>query len=613
MSYRVRDEATIGAFGDLETDRSRYRPLDPVVVRIKGRDAGDDCCRVKVHDAKLRVYFEAEHQLSENQGIVTFKVAGAPGIHWIYLYFGEDEHHSRYANFLMECETTIETGNEKYDRLYPITKEAMQLGRRDFALGKGRFVGYISGDTWAINGVWLRDWIYQLSAYRYWEREMSCGLDRFLELQNPDGSFPDGLKRDGSTWRADVESDVEYIMVLGVWSTWRITGDDAWLLKVLPHLEKALDYVENNEWRWDREYQLVKRGHTCDTWDFEIGETSGFVGKRFVIATCDQSGYYLAYRAMAEMFRHLNRKKRADNLEEKAEDYRRRVNDLLWDGGKYLHHVHLTPVEHPGFDEREQLAMGNVWAITRTLANHSQAISIINEYRRRHQETGDAFPWWSLQPGYPDQFEYFQGDYCQQGGYANGGLMPWVGGELCRACFEHGMELYGLELYHQYIEHLHRTHNRVHVWYWPNGQAGFRTTNEVPYTGWGMAQWLSALLEGLAGLKDTTKKMRMMEVAPRWAVTSEREVYAAAHYPAGECYFAYRMRIDSLEKIISLEYSGSGQEVQFHLLLPENWHPQSVSLNRKALRFQRRNIERSLYLDFSGEIAGLRKIEIICS
>ena len=172
----------------------------------------------------------------------------------------------------------------------------------------------------------------------------------------------------------------------------------------------------------------------------------------------------MAYRAVAEIYSRLGNETQAAEFDHQAEEYRRRAKDLLWDSGKYLHHVHLTPIEHPDFDESQQLAMGNVWAITRGLANHDQAVAIIKEYGKRREETGDAFPWWSLQPGYPDELGYYEGPYCQQGGYANGGLMPWVGGELCLAAFEHGMESYGVELYHQYVEHLQRTGNRVHVW-----------------------------------------------------------------------------------------------------------------------------------------------------
>jgi len=613
VSYRIRNEATIGAYGDLTTDHRRYRPLDAVSVYIIGRAKGDSRCRIRVCDARLEPYYEADVTLSQNRGEASFPAVGALGVHWIYLYFPDSDRHSRYTNFVLDCETMVETGNPAYDRLYPLTKEALLLGRRDFPARNGRFVGYISGDTWQINGVWLRDWIYQLPAYCYWEREMSCGLDRFLEAQNPDGSIPDGIRRDGSTWRMAVESDVEYILVLGVYGTWKVTGDDAWMARALPKLEKALAYIQGDERRWDEEHHLVKRGHTCDTWDFEIHETSEFVGKRFVVATCDQSGYCAAYRAMAEMYRRLGKEEEAAVFDERAKGYRQRANELLWDGSKFLHHVHLTPIDHGGFDETKQLAMGNTWAITRGLADHAQAVAIIKEYQRRHMQTGDAYPWWSLQPGYPDELGYFSGPYCQQGGYANGGLMPWVGGELCRGAFVHGLEQYGLELYHQYIAHLERTGDRVHVWYWPDGQAGFRTTNEVPYTGWGMAQWLQALIEGLAGLRDESGQMQKTVVAPRWAVTSENEIRAAVRYAASDAYLAYRLRFDRAGKTVQLQYAGSGQAAQFHILLPEGWHPESVSANGEPVGFQCATIEDSEYVDFIRPIGRLGYLMIACS
>ena len=56
---------------------------------------------------------------------------------------------------------------------------------------------------------------------------MTCGLDRFLEAQTDNGMMPDGIERDGRTWRVGLESDVEYIITLGVWQTWQATGDDA--------------------------------------------------------------------------------------------------------------------------------------------------------------------------------------------------------------------------------------------------------------------------------------------------------------------------------------------------------------------------------------------------
>ncbi|KKK89655.1 hypothetical protein LCGC14_2730940, partial [marine sediment metagenome] len=145
---------------------------------------------------------------------------------------------------------------------------------------------------------------------------------------------------------------------------------------------------------------------------FEIGGEVDFVGDRKVIATCDQTGYYLAYRMMAEMYAALNDEENSKKYSTQAEELKRRTNELLWDGVKYQHHVHITPLEHPGFDESQQLASSNTWSMTRGLAELDQAVSIIDEYKRRHEETGDALPWWSLQPGYPDELGYWPGSPC---------------------------------------------------------------------------------------------------------------------------------------------------------------------------------------------------------
>ena len=605
-------EATEWHYGRIDTDKMAYAPLDTVMVIVTGRAKGDEVCSVRVCDDRLVPYFETEIRLEDNKGTVSFTAAGALGVHWAYLYFPDQERHQRYETFVVDCETCIETGNDDYDAIYPITRDSLQRSRREFSTDKGTFVGYISGDTWAIDGVWLRDWIYHFAAYVNWERDVTCGLDRFLEMQAENGEIPDGIRRDGTTWRAAVESDVEYILVLGIWLTWKATGDREWMASALPRAEKALEYVHSDEMRWDETHELVKRGHTCDTWDFEIGETSQFSGKRFVVATCDQSGYYLAFRAMAEMHAALGDEGSAAEYSSRAESYRERARALLWDGTKFQHHYHLTPMEHPGFDESNQLAMGNTWAVTRGLASGEQARAIISEYRRREEELDDAYPWWSLQPGYPNELGYYSGSYVQQGGYANGGLMPWVGAELCRGAFQNGMEEYGLHLLRQYREHLRRTGNRVHVWYWPDGQPGFRTTNEVPHTGWGMAEWVGALIEGLAGIRDASVLMEEVEISPRWTVTGEDGVLVRQRYAASRAYVAYRVRIDHAEKSLEMDLTGSGERATLRVLLPDGWDNPSATVDGSDVAATVETVHRSRYLVFRAPLSGMRHIRIDC-
>lgn len=193
--------------------------------------------------------------------------------------------------------------------------------------------------------------IYSLPGYKYWEREMQCGLDRFLEVQREDGQTPDGIERDGRTWRVGLESDVEYILTLGVWDTWKASGDDRWLRAVLPRLEKALAYIRSDAKHWDAAHRLIQRQHSCDTWDYDIDGATDQGSSRHVIANCDQSGYALAFRAMSQMYAHLGQAADQARWAAEAASYRERASALLWDGTKFQHHVHLDPISHGDFDE----------------------------------------------------------------------------------------------------------------------------------------------------------------------------------------------------------------------------------------------------------------------
>lgn len=186
-------------YGRLETDRSSYRPLEPVRVTVTGRARRDASCRVRAADPDQRTYFERELKLEDNRATVEFPAFGRAGVHYLYLYFPGEARHSRYLNFRLSPHTEVRSGDTDFDSLFPFTMEKMQLGRRDYQTARGRFVGYISGDTWRFDGIWLRDWIYSLPACRHWEREMQCGLDRFFEAQREDGMTPDGIHRDGRT------------------------------------------------------------------------------------------------------------------------------------------------------------------------------------------------------------------------------------------------------------------------------------------------------------------------------------------------------------------------------------------------------------------------------
>jgi hypothetical protein len=147
---------TEGHYGRLETDRAVYRPLDQVRVSVTGRARGDTRCLVKAADPDQQVYLEREVELRGGRGTLVFPASGKAGVHYLYLYFPGEKRHSRYLNFRLAPRTSVETGDADFDGIYPFTEDMMQLGRRDYQTPRGRFVGYISGDTWRFDGICLQ-------------------------------------------------------------------------------------------------------------------------------------------------------------------------------------------------------------------------------------------------------------------------------------------------------------------------------------------------------------------------------------------------------------------------------------------------------------------------
>jgi len=139
-----------------------------------------------------------------------------------------------------------------------------------------------------------------------------------------------------------------------------------------------------------------------------------------------------------------------------------------------------------------------------------------------------------------------------------------------------------------------------------------RTTNEVAYAGWGMAEWTTALLEGLAGLRDADSQMREMSVSPRWTATPVKDVRVVTRYAASDACFAYRMECDQATHTLSLTYTGSGKTGRFSVLLPEGWKAKSLTVDGQRVPFELVPVEASRYVNFDGSIAGLKKAVIAC-
>ncbi|MFA6352020.1 MAG: hypothetical protein WCW86_06810, partial [Bacteroidales bacterium] len=112
-----------------------------------------------------------------------------------------------------------------------------------------RVKGYRSPDCKAI---WIRDHSDMLRLGKHIEPDVRSTVDHFAQTQAANGRIFDfvtcfpGSPGERENWtkyvRVPVEADVEYRFIKASFLAWQATGDDQWILDLMPALEKALTY-----------------------------------------------------------------------------------------------------------------------------------------------------------------------------------------------------------------------------------------------------------------------------------------------------------------------------------------------------------------------------------
>jgi len=521
-------------------------------------------------------------------------------------------------------ETFIKTGHAQIDALVPRIKAFLANDVSEYNMMGTKVRGYRTPDA---PSIWIRDHSDMMRGAKYWEQDLKSTIEHFAETQTARGWLfdyftmtPEKVPCEKENWakyvRVPVEADVEYRFVKAIHLAWQATGDDEWLKRMIPHIEKGLAYVLSDEWRWDRKHKLVKRGYSIDTWDFDY--TAGrhdwlnfqlnehtFWG----IMHGDNSGYYEAFMQMSGFYVHLKNRKRAAYWKKFAEAFRRRANKVCFNGRFYTHHVPLVPVTIDGVDTSGQLSLSNPMNINRGLATHEMAVSILREYKKREETTAAFAPWFSIDPPFPAGI--FGEEKIVPGMYCNGGIMPLVGGEIARAAFEHGMEEYGVEQLLKY-EAL-TAGNESYLWYFPTGEHATIETSTSPDSsptdGWGSASMLYALIEGLAGIVDQHKLYQRVRLSPRWIAAGRDEAEVRASYGPSGAAFEYTYSHDAGKKVIECEVKGSAS-VDLHLLLSKGTTANSVSVNGKKVKHRNVCVEESPYVDASFQLRKKARVEI---
>ncbi len=518
----------------------------------------------------------------------------------------------------------LKSGNAALDALFPKVKGFFALNAVDYnVMGKSTH-GYRDPDA---PSIWIRGVADSLRAYKYWEKDLKSIVEVFAETQTARGWLydyftmtPEKVPCEKENWakfvRVPNEADVEFRFVKAVYQVWQATGDDAWLKKMLPVMERALEYILTDPWRWDKKTGLVKRPYTVDTWDFDY--TAGhhswlnfqiddhtFWG----IMHGDNSGYYEAFVLMSLMHARLRNPKRARYWKTVASKLRTRANKTCFNGKFYTHRVPIVPLKIDGVDESRQLSLSNPMDINRGMPTHDMAVSIIREYQSRASETKAFAEWFSIDPPFPAGI--FGDEKIVEGAYCNGGIMPLVGGELAKAAFDHGFEKYGFDTLLRYARLTEK--GESFLWYFPDGTHATVETSTSPDASpgdtWGSSSMIYALVEGLAGVTDRSCLFRELRLSPRWESAGTDEAGVRCTYETSGSAFEYSFMHERSRKKIELRLAGKSN-VQLHLLLPENSRAVSVKANRRSVRFINTAVEQSHYVDADLRVGGHAVVEV---
>jgi len=495
------------------------------------------------------------------------------------------------------------SGPPGLDRFYQVLRKVVEADERIFT---------VNGRRIRSNPHWLRDHIHEMKGYKYWQPDLTSMVEHLLALQQPRGFFyeiivppydphlsfvtPEYARLDRENRlgyvRLEIEADIEYLMVEAVHTIWQAGGDTAWMSKQLDALARGLAYDFTDPTRWDAQRGLMKRTLTIDTWDFTYGvDTSNRriePGMAMAIMHGDNSGLYQACLQMAKMCAAAGRAREAADYERRARQIRERANALLWNGRFYMHQYYLQPVQ-TGVNEREMLSLSNTYDINRGLPTQAMAVSIIDEYQRRRNLRKDTHfaEWFTVDPPYPDFAGY------RPGQYINGGIAAFVAGELAKAAFEHGRERYGADILRRLQQMVERA-GTLYFFYTTDG----KDQGGGP-PGWGAAAVISALFEGLCGVRDEAVLMREVRLAPRFPAAGGREARVVVRYGPSRGYCAYEYRHDATDKSVRLEVTGSGQEYRFHVLLPAGSAQARAEVNGVPTPAALARLEESTYLDFA--------------
>jgi hypothetical protein len=483
-------------------------PLTPVEIRIAAPGYHGRAV-LYLYDGRARRIERRVIDIVDGVGTVAVQPGGATGAHSALLIIDGAIAGGSSHLYTLDAETTLITGQERFDALYPMIRRFMEQCVLEYDLDGIPVRGYRSPDNPLL---WLRDHTYQ-----------ARGMRRAVRY-----TLNDPLR-----W------DAQHRLVRRPYTI------DTWDFAYGPTTtDPTTGKPAPRHWIDDQTIWGIFHG--------------------------DNTGLAYALELLARIEARVGDPLLAHQWRAEADGIMERLNALSWNGRFYTHFVPLERFDTPGVDESAQLSLSNAYALNRQVLSRNQGRAIVDEYFRRGLQRGETFAeWYSIDPPFPPGSFGLAGRPGEHPGeYVNGGLMPLVGGELARGAFRYGAERYAFEILHRYY-FLISTTGASYLWYYPAGNPGISGEDTLPTDGWGASAMLGALIEGAAGVEDRGALYQEVTLSPRWIFTGDvDQAQVTARYAASDGYVAYRWR--RLESGVEIHVTGSGERIHLRVPLPEH-------------------------------------------
>ncbi len=479
---------------------------------------------------------------------------------------------------------------------------------------------------------WVRDHIHTMKAYKYWERDLGSYLEFFMEHQTTKGMYFDyresyktqnvgqlfftncfdrqfyfvDVNQQNFFFRMPMEADLEYLMVEGVFTNWQTTGDLAYVQKWLPTLVKGMQYLMNDPLRWSGRYMMVKRPYTIDTWDFTsqpdsltgvdrlLGHIDNTEKTPKGIMHGDNSGMFQACKQLSTLFEVTGQKETAIEWGLQGDLFRQRLNTTCWNGKYYSHFVPEDAVpEHLQTDPINSIGLSNTYSINRGAPTREMAASII----KRYQEIGEMTkaesmaPWYGIYPFFTPHF----GNY-KTGVYMNGAILPLVGGELTKAAFQNGFERYAVEQLKVLDAIMAKNNRRLPGCVNTDGTV----QEEAIPNEWGQAAFVSALVEGLAGVVDKGIQFEEVEISPRWYFADVEKTSVKVGYGKDGNQVNYQYSFNPKSRQVEIKTSGIFKKFTLRVPIPDKSKNASATINGRSTKVTIDTVNESHYAVIRG-------------